>query len=52
MHLQIMTEEIMVDLSKCDTEKDNQWYREEKQVMITARDNVKDKFNVKQLKKL
>ena len=44
----------MVELQKrveavCDTENDNEWYRDGKQIMITATHAIKDKFNINQL---
>ena len=45
---------MMVELQKrveavCDTENDNEWYKEGKQIMITATYDIKDKFNIHQL---
>jgi len=50
----IVTESMMQELQKrveavCDTEDKNEWYRDGKQIMITATHDVKDKFNVHQL---
>ena len=53
----IVTPKMMEELSKrvlaeCDTENDNEWYRDGKQVMITSTHDIKDKFNMKQLYQL
>ena len=32
-----------------ETKKDNEWYRDGKQIMITATHDIKNKFNIKQL---
>ena len=50
----IVTDSMMVELQKrveaeCDTENDNDWYRDGKQIMITATHDIKDKFNINQL---
>ena len=33
----------------CDTENDNKLYRDGKQIMITTKHDIKDKFNIKQI---
>ena len=53
----IVTPEMMEKLSErvlaeCDTENGNEWYRDGKQVMITSTNDIKDKFNMKQLNQL
>ena len=50
----IVTDSMMLELQKrvkavCETENCNDWYRDGKQIMITATHDIKDKFNINQL---
>ncbi len=47
-----MKDKLSERVTKCDTENDNEWYRDGKQVMITSTHDIKDKFNMKQLPQL
>ena len=35
--------------AKCETEDNNEWYKDGRQVMITPTHEIKDRFNTKQL---
>ena len=50
----VVTDSIMLKLQErvqavCETENCNDWYRDGKQIMITATHDIEDKFNMKQL---
>ena len=52
--VRFVTDAMIVEQQKrveavCDIENYNEWYRDGKQIMITATHDIKDKFNIKQL---